>query len=191
MSDEITEKSVPGMGNIPSAPPEVSLLETFRALEAELFGMLYHFLGNREDAGDAMQDTFIRCWNRRESFSAIENKRAWIFKIAYNISIDLRRSAWHRRKKTFQEGEAALMSTMKEDAVHEAVNREEIALLRHAVTNLDDMEKDVFLLRQNGNLSFEQIAGMLEIPVGTAKTRMRRAVRKLHDLLNDRREKND
>ena len=166
-----------------SSLPEDVLTEAFRNMEPQLLGMLYHVLGNREDASDAMQETFIRCWNRKETLDEIVNLRAWIFRIAYNISVDFRRSAWRRRKKPLPEDEAILMSVENQpDAI--LSEREEIALLRRAIMQLDDDEKEVFLLRQNGLMDFNQVAQAIGIPVGTAKTRMRRAIRKLHGLLD-------
>jgi len=166
--------------NSPSA--EDVLLEMFQTIESELLGMLYHVLGNREDARDALQEVFIRCWNRKETLDEIINKRAWIFRIAYNISVDFRRSAWRRRKKPLPEDEAILM-TLGDTPDKVLSDREEIAMLRRAIMELSDEEKEVFLLKQNGELSFEQVAQTIGIPVGTAKTRMRRAVMKLHELL--------
>lgn len=190
MLDETTSpKPVEGQENHEDSPlPEHVLAEVFQSLEPELLGMLYHVLGNREDARDALQETFIRCWNRKETLDEIVNIRAWIFRISYNISIDFRRSAWRRRKKPLPEDEAILM-TLKNQPDVELSEREEIALLRRAVMQLEDEEKEVFLLKQNGQLNFNQVAQAIGIPVGTAKTRMRRAVRKLHGLLNENEEK--
>jgi RNA polymerase sigma-70 factor (ECF subfamily) len=59
------------------------------------------------------------------------------------------------------------------------VDREELVQLRQAIAELRSEERDVFLLRQNGELTYEEIAEALAIPVGTVKTRMRLAVTKL------------
>ena len=61
--------------------------------------------------------------------------------------------------------------------------RESIAQLRHALMHLRPEEKEVFLLRQNGELTYEQIADMFERPVGTVKTQMRSALQKLRKAL--------
>ena len=63
-------------------------------------------------------------------------------------------------------------------------HKESIARLRQAILGLRDEEKDVFLLRQNGDLTYEQIAEMRHCPVGTIKTQMRSALEKLRKVLN-------
>jgi RNA polymerase sigma-70 factor (ECF subfamily) len=60
-----------------------------------------------------------------------------------------------------------------------AQGRETLARVRDAIRALPDHEREVFLLRQNGDLTFEAVAGSLGIPVGTAKTRMRSALTRL------------
>jgi RNA polymerase sigma-70 factor (ECF subfamily) len=62
--------------------------------------------------------------------------------------------------------------------------QELLAKVRSAVKNLRPAEQDVFLLRQNGELTFQQIAHMRSRPVGTVKTLMRSALHKLREVLN-------
>jgi RNA polymerase sigma-70 factor (ECF subfamily) len=171
-------------GNVVSennTSPEVLLTKAFQSFEAELLGMLYHILGNIEDARDACQEAFVRCWNRRGSLHEIQNLRAWVFRIAYNISLDIRKSAWRKRRQPLDSREEPPAEENQPDS--KMLQTEELAQLRTAIQTLEPGEKEVFLLRQNGEMSFEQIARTLEIPVGTAKTRMRRAVLRLQGLL--------
>lgn len=63
-------------------------------------------------------------------------------------------------------------------------DRETLDRLRQAIANLRDEEKEVFLLRQNGELTYEQIAEIRGAPVGTIKTQMRSALIKLRRVLN-------
>jgi RNA polymerase sigma-70 factor (ECF subfamily) len=108
----------------------------------------------------------------------VENLKAWIFRIALNTGRDMRQSAWRRRKHPLPEDEGSLparCATPDELAAHQ----EEVTLLRQAVRDLRPEEQEVFLLRQNGELTYEEIAVSLEIPVGTVKTRMRLAVARL------------
>ena len=62
-------------------------------------------------------------------------------------------------------------------------DRENLELLRRAILGLRDEEKEVFLLRQNGNLTYEEIAVIRRAPVGTVKTQMRSALAKLRRTL--------
>ena len=193
----VTEQDAVSDGDI---LPELVLVQAFQSFEDELLGMLYHILGNIEDARDACQETFVRCWNHQGSLHEIQNLRAWVFRIAYNISLDLRKSAWRRRRwqplgNSHGDGEVAgagiiaVLESSEQQPDSKMVQKEELAQLREAIQLLEPGEKEVFLLRQNGEMSFEQVAHTLEIPIGTAKTRMRRAVMKLHGILgaNDER----
>ena len=180
MPANAAEQAADPAGNV---SPEELLVQAFQSFEAELLGTLYHMLGNMEDARDAIQEAFIRCWKRQDSLHEIQNLRAWIFRIAYNISLDIRKSAWRRKKQALGEKEPDVVATeLQPDA--QMQQKEELGRIREAIQSLDESERDVFLLRQNGDMSFDQIAQTLDIPIGTAKTRMRRAVLKLHGILN-------
>jgi RNA polymerase sigma-70 factor (ECF subfamily) len=72
-----------------------------------------------------------------------------------------------------------------EEATGQALeDRETVDRLRVALSDLRPEEKEVFLLRQNGELTYEQIAEVRNAPVGTVKTQMRAALQKLRKVLN-------
>ena len=157
---------------------ELWLTGEFRKCESELFGTLFYLLGNREDATDAIQDTFLRCWKHRSDFAKIQNSKAWIFRIAINIGKDIRKNAWNRKKKDMVEDDT-LLPSLERSPGELAVEKEQIQQLQNAIQKLEEDEKNVFLLRQNGDMTYEQIAEYLDIPTGTVKTRMKRAIEKL------------
>ena len=158
------------------------LEETFARYQDELLGMLYYLVGNIEDARDALQETFVKCWRRRDSVPEIANLRAWIFRVAVNAGRDLRSTAWRRRRKPLENAEATLVAKNSSPQA-DAVRREQLAMVRRALLKLRGEEQEVFLLRQNGRMTYDQIAQSLEIPVGTVKTRMRLALTKLRGAL--------
>jgi RNA polymerase sigma-70 factor, ECF subfamily len=164
----------------PSA--EDLLEEVFARCQDELLGMLYYLLGNVEDARDALQEAFVKCWRRREGLKDIENLRAWVFRIALNAGRDLRGTAWRRRRRPLQEREFKLV-THEDSPQEEVLHRERLSLISRALLKLRIEEQEVFLLRQNGQLTYEQIAESISIPVGTVKTRMRLALTKLRETL--------
>lgn len=65
------------------------------------------------------------------------------------------------------------------------VRDEQMQMLRHAVLKLRPEEQEVFLLRQNGGFTYEQIAAATLLPVGTVKTRMRAAIRRLREAVGE------
>ncbi|MCH5375289.1 MAG: RNA polymerase sigma factor, partial [Planctomycetes bacterium] len=87
------------------SPCSHALEDAFSCYQAELLGMLYHLVGDFEDARDALQETFVKCWRHREKVAELDNLKAWIFRIALNTGRDVRQTAWRRRKKSLPDDE--------------------------------------------------------------------------------------
>src|SRR6516162_6422968 len=148
-------------------PPELSpgdlLLRAFNDFRDELVSTLCYVLGNQEDAQDVAQEAFLRCWRTQESLPEVQNLRAWIFRVGLNAARDVQRSAWRRRVKPLLGEE--IMQLADETVPGQAVEDEEtVKRVRQALINLRPEEKEVFLLRQNGELTYEQIAQMRKCP---------------------------
>ena len=161
---------------------EARLEEIFARCQDELLGTLYYLVGNIEDARDALQEAFIKCWRRRDRVGEIENLRAWVFRIALNAGRDVRGTAWRRRRRSLENEEATVVARDKGPEA-EAARREQLLMVRRALKQLRPEEQEVFLLRQNGAMTYDEIAQSIEIPVGTVKTRMRLALTKLREAL--------
>ena len=157
-------------------------LRAFNEVRAELVSTLYFLLGNHEDAQDAAQDAFLKCWRTRASLSDVRNVRAWIFRVGLNAAKDLQRSAWRRRSRPLN-STAALAECVAHSPADCLEEKESLEQLRAALLELRPEEKAVFLLRQNGDLTYEQIAEIRRCPVGTVKTQMRAALGKLRKVM--------
>src|SRR3954467_11920234 len=77
----------------------------FNLVRTELVSTLFFVLGNHDDAQDAAQEAFLKCWRTRSSLTDVQNMRAWIFRVGLNAAKDLQRNAWRRRAKPL--GDAA------------------------------------------------------------------------------------
>lgn len=168
----------------PSAdrPGDDALVSMFNQIRDELVSTLLYLLGNADDAQDAAQEAFLKCWRARSSVPDVQNLRAWIFRVGLNAAKDFQRSAWNRKSRPLPEDDVMLPT--RDDAPGQAVeDQEAIDRLRQAITHLRQDEKEVFLLRQNGDLTYEQIAEIRNAPVGTVKTQMRTALMKLRKVL--------
>jgi RNA polymerase sigma-70 factor, ECF subfamily len=166
----------------PVETPGELLLRTFSALRDELVSTLWFVLGNQEDAQDAAQEAFLRCWRTQEGLTDVLNLRAWIFRVGLNAAKDVQRSAWRRRVKPLL-GAEAMPIVNAVSPIESLEDQEAVCQLRQALLHLRPEEKEVFLLRQNGELTYEQIAEMQNRPVGTVKTQMRSALQKLRKVL--------
>jgi len=158
------------------APTE--LLRVFNELRDELVSTLWFMLGNRDDALDAAQEAFLKCWKSPAGLSNVRDLRAWIFRVGFNAAKDLKRNAWRRRARPLCGDEVMILSP--EDLPLDMMEEKEtLERLRRAIMDLRPDEKEVFLLRQNGDLTYDQIAEVRGSPVGTVKTQRRSALQKL------------
>ena len=163
---------------------EERLVRAFNEMKDELISTLIFVLGNRDDALDAAQDAFIKCWNAREQLPKVVNLRGWIFRVSFNTAKDMQRSAWHRRARPLNAEQYTMMA--KDASPNDSLERKEslTRLKRAILEELREEEKEIFLLRQNGDLTYEEIAEMRGCPVSTVKTQMRSALEKLRKVLN-------
>ena len=164
-------------------PGDDALVAMFNQVRDELVSTLLYLLGNADDAQDAAQEAFLKCWRARASVPDVQNLRAWIFRVGLNAAKDFQRSAWNRKSRPLPEDDVMLPT--RDDGPGQAVeDQEALDRLRQAITQLRQDEKEVFLLRQNGDLTYEQIAEIRNAPVGTVKTQMRTALIKLRKVFN-------
>lgn len=158
--------------------PGAALTARFQALRERLAGTAWHVVGDREDAREAVQEAFLRCWRTEDRGRDVRDLDAWIFAVLLNVARDLRRRRAVRRAEALPP-EDDMSPLEQQDPARRAVAREDLVRVRAAIRELPDGEREVFLLRQNGDLPYERIAETLGIPANTAKTRMRRALLRL------------
>jgi len=127
---------------------------------------------DREQAEDVLQDVFIAVWNARRSFNPKKAKfTTWLHKITMNRCIDN-----HRREQLLQpysDEETIDLPGANSDLPEEAlINKLEYERLMRAVSQLDDKHRPALILRYFNNLSYRDIADVLNIPLGTVKSRI-------------------
>ncbi len=169
--------------SLPEDAPEVgaaSLENLFQQHQNELLGTVYYIVGNLQDAQDALQEAFLRCWKNLDQVPDVKNLKAWVFRITLNVGRDIRKTAWNRKRKEMPD-EPGLLAVEHQTPDRLASENEQLLLLERRIAELDEPDREVFLLRQNGDFTYRQIAELLDIPEGTAKTRMRRALEKLRE----------
>jgi len=162
---------------------EPTLEELFQAQRQGLAGAVRAVLGSSADCREVLQEAFLRCWPTWQRGERPRCPVAWIFVVTWNAAVDVRRRQ-RRRPASAALDEETLMQPVTETAPDRAIEqRDEIARAQRAIERLADPEKQVFLLRVSGGLSFAAVAAALEIPEGTAKTRMRSALQRLRRAL--------
>src|SRR6476646_7963082 len=78
------------------------LLTTFVEARPDLLATLAQHLGCHDDALDAMQEAFLKCWRRRDRVHEVRNLRAWIFRVGLNTARDFQRNVWRRRSRPLE-----------------------------------------------------------------------------------------
>ena len=139
---------------------------------AAVYRLTYHLCGNVHDAQDLTQETFLKAIAARSSFAAGSNLKAWLLRIASNTFLDLRRRRQTARARPMEAEPAVTFADGVEDS-------ETMALLSSAIAELDDTQRAIFLLRTQEDLSFREIAEMLNTTEETARWHMLQARRRL------------
>ena len=140
--------------------------------------LAYMILGNRADADDVVADAFILAYDRIDQLRDSSQFEAWFMRIVTNQSLGcLRRSYRTRRTTALLGGRLALHPQLDPQAIAE--DRQENRVLWDAIGSLPPSERVVIVLRYGLDLDEKTIARRMGGPVGTVKTRLRRARQRL------------
>ena len=141
-----------------------------------LFNTLVRVLGSRDDAQDVVQDAFVQAFVKLETFRAASRFYTWLYRIAMNLALS------HRRRRR----PVASIEAVKEGAGEEPVDqergpedrlmdRERVAAVQSALVGLGDEHRQILVLREMEGCSYETIAEILQLPIGTVRSRLFRA----------------
>jgi RNA polymerase sigma-70 factor (ECF subfamily) len=150
-----------------------------------LFGFLVRMLGERALAQDLFQETFLRFAREAARGKVRGDAGRWLFTVANRLALDAlrRRSRWKMATDDDADGGEELAgSTAAPDA--ELAQTEMSERLRQAIARLPLEQRQVLLLRQDGDFTFREIAAMQGVPLGTALARMHRALKTLRKHLS-------
>ena len=155
--------------------------ELMRKYHSLIFNLIYRMVGNREEAEDLVQETFVKAFRSLKSFNEEFAFSTWLYKIASNHTIDL------LRKKRLQllsldepvrtrEGE---MSREYPDEnfnpERTLITSESTRIIFQAIEALPEQYRTIISLRHKEDKSYEEIGQILNIPIGTVKARLFRA----------------
>jgi RNA polymerase sigma-70 factor (ECF subfamily) len=149
-----------------------------------LYNTLVHVVGCREMARDVVQDAFVQAYVKLESFEGASAFYTWLYRIAVNLAISRR-----RREKPM-----ASVDQVREVLGHEPPDtadppearleqQERARQVQQALAAVSDEHRTILTLREMDGCSYEQIAEILELPVGTIRSRLHRARMQLREQL--------
>jgi RNA polymerase sigma-70 factor (ECF subfamily) len=150
------------------------------AHQEAVFRLSYLLLGDADDADDVAQETFLRAWKYLKRFDAARPLRPWLLSIASNLASNRRRSAGRYL--------AALTRAFREEPAPVHVEEKSLQDLEanelwRAVQHLSAADQQIVYLRYFLNLSVTETSQALQVPEGTVKSRLSRALEKLRDII--------
>ena len=157
--------------------------ELVQRYQDPVFGMALRFLGSRGDAEDAAQEVFLRVYRGFDAFKGEAKFSTWLYRITYNLCADwLRRNRRADRRAAMIEeaGEVADGRVNLEEGILQSETRDKV---RRALDGLDERYRSVIVLLYYQQMSYEQIAAVLELPMKTVETRLYRARKLLRESL--------
>ncbi|MBI3299062.1 MAG: sigma-70 family RNA polymerase sigma factor [Elusimicrobia bacterium] len=160
--------------------------ELFRELVGLFQARLYSFLirlAGRQAADDLFQEVWLRVYQAAPRYEARGKAASWIFKIAHNVALQ-----HHGRRAKQPEAAGDALDALPSGDLDPAAAGERAETLGQvdaAIAALPFEQRQVFLLREFGGMPFKEVAELLEIPLGTALSRMNAALEKLRGRLED------
>lgn len=172
--------------------------EAFNALMEKyqniMFGMAYSLLSDYQDAEDAVQETFIKAYKSISSFKGDSAFTTWLYVICRNSCNDILRKRQKHSVVTSidaDDDDGGPVKEIKSDAPspEDVVELNETqALVRDAINSLKPEYKEVLVLSDIQQMSYDEVSAILKIPNGTVKSRLNRARNALRKKLSDKRE---
>lgn len=166
------------------------LLERFRR---PVFSLIYRMIGDREQAEDLAQESFVKAFNNLDTYKPGYRFSSWLFKIANNHAIDHLRRARLKTVSIHGSPHAATAAREEEtrivlEAPGETPEQEVLALelgseIEAAISRLRPEYRTAVILRHVENRSYEEIAEVMDVPIGTIKTFLHRARAELRGAL--------
>jgi RNA polymerase sigma factor (sigma-70 family) len=149
-----------------------------------LYSLAYQVTGADRFAQDVVQEVFVALWRDAGRFDPAKGATApWLFSLARHKAIDLVRREANVRKRT---ADVDLeLEEASDDVDHEAWLRIRRERVREAIGSLSQIQREALELAFFQGLTHVEVAERLDIPLGTAKTRIRSALLRLRDLLGD------
>jgi RNA polymerase sigma-70 factor (ECF subfamily) len=164
--------------------------ELVRRYQDRLFNAVLRVVDNAEDAADVVQDAFLNAYQSLNSFKGDSEFFTWLYRIAFNAAISLRRK--RKAVLSLDGGAGGDERTATEPADPSEFTRpgvalerlEEDAQLLAAMARLSPEHRAVLVLKDLEGQKYEDIAEVLDVPIGTIRSRLHRARMELKDLLH-------
>jgi RNA polymerase sigma-70 factor (ECF subfamily) len=149
-----------------------------------LYNSLVRVLGSAEDARDVVQDAFVQAFLKLDTFRGTSAFYTWLYRIAFNLAMShARRGRQTTSIENLKTGSGREPVDGRPMPVADVLQTERIELVHRALARLGAEYRQVLVLRELEGCRYEQIAEILDVPVGTVRSRLFRARLQLRDQL--------
>ena len=163
--------------------------ELYTATSSHLFGLLLRMLRRRDWAEEALQDSFLKVWQKAETYAPEKGAPlTWLMTVARYRALDLLRMK-RPEVEMPEEGDTPpmLLADLAESPEDRAVEREGIGRLSECMRGLQDEQKRCVLLAYYEGYTHQELAQSMQAPLGTVKSWVRRGLARLRDCLENER----
>ncbi|BAU27161.1 RNA polymerase sigma-70 factor (ECF subfamily) [Aneurinibacillus soli] len=158
-----------------------SLVRLLEEIEHSVYRTAFYIVGNEQDAMDASQEALIRIYTKIDTYQEKAKFSTWVQRIVTNVCID----KFRKKKETISIDQHELMLYDKQN-VEQEVERAGMAVeVREAIKRLPDHQRTVVTLRYMQDLSYGEIAEVMNMPLNTVKSYLYRARQQLQELLHE------
>ncbi|WP_211745522.1 sigma-70 family RNA polymerase sigma factor [Paenibacillus sp. Marseille-Q4541] len=158
-----------------------ALITLLRDIEQHVYKTAYYILNNEQDALDAAQEALIRIYTKINSYEEKAQFKTWVQRIVTNICID----KFRRTKPTVSIDEHEMVFEDRQDVEHEVMLTYVSQDVQEAISQLPEHHRTVIVLRYLQELSYNEIADCLDLPLNTVKSYLFRARQQLQNLLQE------
>ncbi len=155
-----------------------------RKYQDRLFNTVVHVVGCREEAEDVVQEAFVQAFVKLETFQGHSAFYTWLYRIAFNTAISRKR----RKKAEVSVEQSRELAGVEPvdvgDAPSDRLEREEkVEQVQRALGALTEEHRSILVLREMEGCCYDTIAEILDVPIGTVRSRLHRARLQLRDQL--------
>jgi RNA polymerase sigma-70 factor, ECF subfamily len=158
---------------------EDSFEEIVRRYQRPIVGYIYRMLGNQDSAADVSQEVFIKVYNSLSKYSSEYKFSTWLYKIAHNATIDfIRRNSHHTQSLEMENEDGTFefqLESKRPTPEQERERTEWRTEIEGVVNRLPNGYRELILLRHSQDMSYDEIAEITNLPLGTVKNRLFRA----------------
>ena len=155
--------------------------------QQRIYATLLGMLGSPQDAEDVTQETFITAFRKLDQFERRSSFYTWLYRIAFNAAIDLQRRKKRAKNQFVGSGNVDITQTADlnaESAVSVVIAKETVTQVQLALSRLDEERRNIIVLRDLQGVDYAEMASMMDIPIGTVRSRLHRARTELREIMN-------